>query len=158
MKAAGRVLRKIFLLDMLEGLAVTLRRYFRRKVTIPYPEKIKEPGRRFRGLPRLYRDPEGLPLCIACKACQRVCPTGCFEIEGFRPEGSQTMRPRTYDWTLDRCEFCGLCVEICPTSAIRFSREFRMTTVTKGPLTFRLPDMYLEGDALQEFLCEGCRK
>ncbi len=156
LKRTQAFLQKIFLLDILQGLLVTLQHYFSRKVTVPYPEKVLAPAARFRGILRLFRDEKGEPLCIACKACQRACPTKCFEIEGARPEGSRLLRPTRYDWKLSRCTFCGLCVEVCPTAAIRFSREFRMSLVGKDHLLFRLPDMYLEGEDLQQFLCGGC--
>ena len=158
MKSFGAFLRKVLLLDMLQGLAVTLRLYFSRKVTISYPEKVKPPAPRFRGLLRLFRDDQDQPLCIACKLCQQICPTNCFDIEGRREEGARLLRPVKYDWKLARCTFCGLCVEVCPTKAVRFSPEFRMTAVSKASLLFHLPDMYLRGDALQEFLCGGCHK
>ena len=147
MKRLGRFLESFFLVDMLRGLAVTLRLYFSRKVTIEYPEKVKEPAARFRGLLRLHRDEHGEPLCIACKACQRACGTACFDIEGKKEEGAKFMRPVKFDWKLDRCSFCGFCVEVCPTSAIRFSREFRLTGVTKDGLLFHRDEMYLEGAA-----------
>ena len=150
--------RKVFLLDILQGLAVTLRLYFSKKSTVPYPEKVKLPAERFRGIPRLYRDEKGEPLCIACKLCQHVCGTDCFDIEGERDKASKRMKPVKFDWKLERCSFCSLCVEVCPTRAIRFSREFRMTAVDKGKLLFHLPDMYLNGVDLQDFLCGGCRK
>jgi formate hydrogenlyase subunit 6/NADH:ubiquinone oxidoreductase subunit I len=86
---------------------------------------------------RLFRDEAGEPLCIACKACQRICPTHCFDIEGARPEGSKVMRPTKFDWKLDRCTSCGLCVEVCPTDAIRFS-NFRMSA-WGGRAPFHLP-------------------
>jgi NADH-quinone oxidoreductase subunit I len=155
-KAIGRFLKKFFLLDMLLGLSVTLRRYFGRKVTIQYPEQVKTPGARFRGLLRLYRNAEGQPLCIACKACQRICPTGCFDIEGRRAEGAKTMAPTKFDWKLETCTFCGLCVEVCPTNAIRFSKEFRLSVVDKDGLRFDLPSMYEEGPDVQKHLCGGC--
>jgi NADH-quinone oxidoreductase subunit I len=158
MKRVQGFLQKVFLLDILQGLLVTLKHYFSPKVTVPYPEKIKEPSGRFRGILRLYRDEKGEPLCIACQACQRACPTDCFTIEGARLEGSKVLRPTRYDWKLYRCSFCGLCTEVCPTDAIRFSREFRMSFLGKDHLLFRLPDMYLEGEALQEFICGGCRR
>ena len=157
MRSIGRFLKNFFLVDMLLGLSVTLRHYFSRKVTIQYPEKVKEPGTRFRGLLRLYRDEQGEPLCIACKACQRICPTNCFDIEGLKAEGAKIMRPKKFDWTLDRCTFCGLCVEVCPTAAIRFSREFRLTAVRKPALHFDLPAMYIQGEELKNHLCGGCR-
>ena len=155
-KRVQAFLQKVFLLDILEGLLVTLKFYFSPKVTIPYPEKVLAPTARFRGILRLYRDEKGEPLCIACKACQRICPLNCFDIEGARPEGSKVLRPTRYDWKLDRCTFCGLCVEVCPTDAIRFSREFRMSLIGKDHLLFHLPDMYIEGGELQRFLCGGC--
>jgi len=155
---AGRFLRSFFLVDMVRGLAVTLRLYFSRKVTVEYPEEVQAPAPRFRGLLRLHRDEQGEPLCIACKACQRACGTNCFDIEGKKEEGAKVMRPVKFDWRLDRCSFCGFCVEVCPTSAIRFSPEFRLTGAAKDGLFFRRDDMYLTGDALQEHLCGGCRR
>ena len=73
-------------------------------------------------------------------------------------EGAKVMRPVKFDWKLDRCSFCGLCVEVCPTAAIRFSREFRLTGLGKDGLHFHLPDMYLAGEDLQNHLCAGCRR
>jgi len=153
-----RFLKMAFLVDILQGLGVTLRLYFSRKVTVEYPEEVQEPAERFRGILRLHRDEKGEPLCIACKACQRACGTNCFDIEGKREDGAKIMRPTKFDWKLDRCSFCGFCVEVCPTSAIRFSREFRLTGTEKEGLFFRLPDMYLAGEDLQTHLCAGCRR
>ena len=158
MSRLKRFLKMAFLLDILQGLGVTLRLYFSRKVTVQYPEQVQEPAPRFRGILRLHRDEGGEPLCIACKACQRACGTNCFDIEGKKEEGAKVMRPVKFDWKLDRCSFCGFCVEVCPTAAIRFSREFRLTGTGKVGLFFRLPDMYLAGEDLQEHLCAGCRR
>jgi NADH-quinone oxidoreductase subunit I len=153
-----RFLKTAFLVDILQGLGVTLRLYFSRKVTVQYPERVLEPAPRFRGILRLHRDARGEPLCIACKACQRACGTNCFDIEGRKDEGAKVMRPVKFDWKLERCSFCGLCVEVCPTAAIRFSREFRLTGTAKDGLLLHLPDMYLAGDDLQDHLCAGCRR
>jgi NADH-quinone oxidoreductase subunit I len=158
MNRAVRFLKSIFLVDILQGLWVTLRLYFSRKVTIQYPEQVKEPAARFRGVLRLHRDERGEPLCIACKACQRACGTNCFDIEGKKEEGAKVMRPIKFDWKLDRCSFCGFCVEVCPTSAIRFSREFRLTGTGKEGLLFHLPEMYIAGESLQKHLFAGCRR
>ncbi len=158
MSRLRRFFRTIFLVDILRGLGVTLRLYFSRKVTVQYPEKVKTPAPRFRGLPRLFRDEAGEPLCIACKLCQKSCGTNCFDIEGHKEAGAKYMRPVKFDWKLERCSFCGFCVEICPTSAIRFSPEFRLTGVRREALFFHLDEMYLTGEALQEKLCGGCRR
>ncbi|NTV81896.1 MAG: NADH-quinone oxidoreductase subunit I, partial [Candidatus Aminicenantes bacterium] len=47
MSRIGRFLKSFFLVDMLRGLAVTLRLYFSRKVTVQYPEQVQEPSPRF---------------------------------------------------------------------------------------------------------------
>jgi NADH-quinone oxidoreductase subunit I len=156
-KSPRSFLRRVLLPDIGRGLWITLRYYFSRKVTIPYPEKVQAPAERFRGLLRLTKDGAGGPLCIACKACQRICPTSCFDIEGLKAEGAKTMRPVRFDWRLDRCTFCGLCVEVCPTAAIRFSHEFELAAVARESLFFRLPEMYIQGQDLQDRLCGGCR-
>ena len=158
MSKLRRVVRAVFLVDLVQGLLITLRYYFSRKVTVQYPEVVKPVPPRFKGMLRLHRDEAGEPLCIACKACQRICPSFCFDIEGARPEGSKVLRPTKFDWKLDRCSFCGLCVEVCPTAAIRFSETFKMSSLGKEALLFRLDDMYLRGEELQSHLCAGCLK
>lgn len=141
-------LKKILLVDILKGLAITLKFYFSPKVTFQFPERVKTPRARFRGILRLHRDEQGEPLCIACRLCQRTCPEDCFDIEGKKTD---RMRPVKFDWKLYRCTFCGLCVEVCPTSAIRFSREFRLSTTDKGTLFFDLAHMYEDFDLQARF-------
>jgi NADH-quinone oxidoreductase subunit I len=144
-------IKKIFLIDLLQGLFVTLKYTFRPKATIQYPEEVKQPSGRFRGIIRLYRDEEGKPLCIACKMCQRTCPQNCFDIEGAKDE-SNKMRPVKFDWKMERCSFCGLCAEACPTGAVRSSKEFRLSTLDRSTLLFHLPEMYSDYDLQKRFL------
>lgn len=159
MSKIRRFLNTFFLVDIVRGMAVTMRFYFGKKITIQYPEQVQPVPERFKGILRLTKDENGVPHCIACKACQRACGTNCFDIEGVRDPGSKTMRPVQYDWKLDRCTFCGLCVEVCPTTpkSIRFSDEFRMATADKSCLHFHLDDMYLTGADLQKFFGGGSK-
>ncbi len=145
-------IKKIFLIDLIQGLLTTYKMTLSHKVTIQYPEKLKEPRARFRGIIRLYKDEAGEPLCIACKLCQRACPENCFDIEGQKNEAGK-MRPTKFDWKLQRCTFCGLCVEACNNDAVRFSREFRLSTADRSRLLFHLDTMYSDFD-LQKYLHE----
>jgi NADH-quinone oxidoreductase subunit I len=146
-----KFIKKIFLIELIQGLLVTLKYTFLPKATIQYPEKVKEPSERFRGIVRLYRDEEGKQLCIACKMCQRACQQYCFDIEGQKDE-SNKMRPVKFDWKLERCSFCGLCAEACPTNAIRSSREFRIATLDRSKLLLHLPEMYSDFDLQKHLL------
>ncbi len=148
-------LKKVFLIDLLQGLSVTLKYQFTHKVTIQYPEKVKESRERFRGILRVYRDGEGKQLCIACKICQKACPEDCFDIEGQKNTEDNKMRPVKFDWKLYRCSFCGLCQEACPTDAIKLSKEFRMATRDKSKLFFTLDQMYSDYDLNKHFRGES---
>ncbi len=63
------------------GLSVTLRNFFRPKVTLQYPEEKTPQSPRFRGLHALRRYPNGQERCIACKLCEAVCPALAITIE-----------------------------------------------------------------------------
>jgi NADH-quinone oxidoreductase subunit I len=70
-----RAFFKTFLLfELLQGLAVTGRYMFARKITVQYPEEHTPQSHRFRGLHALRRYPNGEERCIACKLCEAVCP------------------------------------------------------------------------------------
>ena len=146
-------LKKVLLLDLLTGLWVTFKYTVRPKVTVQYPEQVKPPRARFRGLLRLHKGDDGAPLCVACKMCQRSCPDGCFAIEGEKNAAGK-MAPVRFDWDLSHCSFCGLCVEACPTSALRFSQEFRLATPDASRLHFTLAQMDPEFDAQAYLLGE----
>ena len=119
---------KTFLLwELLQGLMVTLKGLFQRKVTINYPEEKTPQSARFRGLHALRRYPNGEERCIACKLCEAVCPALAITIEsGVGPDG--TRRTTRYDIDLFKCIYCGFCEEACPVDAIVETRlhEYHM--------------------------------
>ena len=119
---------KTFLLwELLQGLWVTLKNLFRRKVTINYPEEKTPQSARFRGLHALRRYPNGEERCIACKLCEAVCPALAITIEsGVSSDG--TRRTTRYDIDLFKCIYCGFCEEACPVDAIVETRllEYHM--------------------------------
>jgi len=70
-----KLLRRIFLVDFLEGLWVTFRHQHPNKiVTEQYPAERPRIAERYRGAPRLNINPEnGQTLCIACDLCALAC-------------------------------------------------------------------------------------
>ncbi|MGA0855515.1 MAG: NADH-quinone oxidoreductase subunit NuoI, partial [Burkholderiaceae bacterium] len=81
MSSIVQFLKSFLLLEMLQGMGVTLRNLFARKITIQYPEEKTPASPRFRGLHALRRYPNGEERCIACKLCEAVCPAKAITIE-----------------------------------------------------------------------------
>ncbi len=103
--------------ELLRGLSVTFRQFFKKSVTLEYPEEKTPQSHRFRGLHALRRYPNGEERCIACKLCEAVCPALAIKIESQeRPDG--TRRTTRYDIDMFKCIYCGFCEEACPVDAI----------------------------------------
>jgi NADH-quinone oxidoreductase subunit I len=127
MKKLRSLLQTLFLTELARGLRVTAKNFFRRKVTLNYPEEKAPQSPRFRGLHALRRYPNGQERCIACKLCEAVCPALAITIESdVGPDG--TRRTTRYDIDLFKCIYCGFCEEACPVDAIVETRihEYHM--------------------------------
>jgi len=119
---------KTFLLtELIQGLRVTWRNFFVKKVTLFYPEEKTPQSPRFRGLHALRRYPNGEERCIACKLCEAVCPAAAITIESDVADDG-TRRTTRYDIDLFKCIYCGFCEEACPVDAIVETRilEYHM--------------------------------
>ncbi|MEC9392636.1 MAG: NADH-quinone oxidoreductase subunit NuoI, partial [Pseudomonadota bacterium] len=81
MSFVGNRIQAFLLAEILQGLWLTLRYMFRRKVTINYPYEKGSLSPRFRGEHVLRRYPNGEERCIACKLCEAVCPAQAITIE-----------------------------------------------------------------------------
>jgi NADH-quinone oxidoreductase subunit I len=103
--------------DLLHGLRVTNRYFWKKKITIQFPEEKTPVSPRFRGLHALRRYPNGEERCIACKLCEAVCPALAITIESA-PRADGTRRTTRYDIDLFKCIYCGLCEEACPVDSI----------------------------------------
>ena len=109
--------RSFLLIDLLKGLAVTGKYFFKKKITVQFPEEKTPISPRFRGLLALRRYPNGEERCIACKLCEAVCPALAITIESEqRADG--TRRTTRYDIDMFKCIECGLCEESCPVDSI----------------------------------------
>ncbi len=131
MNAVARVIKTFSLWELLQGLRLTLRNLFVKKVTVQYPEEKTPQSPRFRGLHALRRYPNGEERCIACKMCEAVCPALAITIESEeRNDGSR--RTTRYDIDLFKCIYCGFCEEACPVDAIVETRIFEYHMEERG--------------------------
>ena len=117
MNSVTRYFKSLLLIELWQGLGVTLRYFFRPKFTINYPEEKTPKSERFRGLHALRRYPNGEERCIACKLCEAVCPALAITIDSTqRDDGSR--RTSRYEIDLFKCIYCGFCEESCPVDSI----------------------------------------
>ena len=112
------------------ALGITLRNLFRRPVTIMYPDTPRPYPDRFRGVLALTYDPAtGAENCIGCRLCEYVCPPAVIKVEMLKAE--KRNYAKTFTLELYACEFCELCVQVCPTDAIVMMKSFDMPTADR---------------------------
>jgi NADH-quinone oxidoreductase subunit I len=101
------------------GMALTLRYFFARKVTMQYPEERPEIPPTHRGL-HAYEEEK----CTACNLCLNTCPVSCIAIEAVG-KGRDALVLR-YEVDYSKCLFCNLCAEACPSDCLRLTEEYNM--------------------------------
>ncbi|HUG59473.1 MAG TPA: NADH-quinone oxidoreductase subunit NuoI [Candidimonas sp.] len=117
MQAIKDFFGSLMLTEMLQGMRLTGKYFFKRKITLRYPQEKTPASPRFRGLHALRRYPNGEERCIACKLCEAVCPALAISIESEERDDG-TRRTTRYDIDLAKCIFCGFCEESCPVDSI----------------------------------------
>ncbi|MCW9088367.1 MAG: NADH-quinone oxidoreductase subunit NuoI [Gammaproteobacteria bacterium] len=140
-----QLLKSLTLKELRSGLGVTGRYFFRKKITVQYPEERAPQSPRFRGLHAQRRYPNGEERCIACKLCEVVCPALAITIESEqREDGSR--RTTRYDIDLTKCIFCGFCEEACPVDAIVETRIYEYHGEQRGDLLMTKEKLLAVGD------------
>jgi len=130
-----RHVRAFLLVELLQGMFLTLRYMFRPKVTLNYPYEKGPLSPRFRGEHALRRYANGEERCIACKLCEAVCPAQAITIEA-EPRDDGSRRTTRYDIDMTKCIFCGFCEEACPVDAIVEGPNFEYATETREELMY----------------------
>lgn len=145
MKRLNAFFKSLLLIELLQGMAVTGRYLFARKITVQFPEERTPISPRFRGLHALRRYPNGEERCIACKLCEAVCPAMAIQID-MEERADGTRRTTRYDIDLTKCIFCGFCEESCPVDSIVETRVFDYHGEKRGDLYYTKQMLLAVGD------------
>jgi NADH-quinone oxidoreductase subunit I len=120
------LIKRFTLWDLLCGLKITGREFFKRKKTVQFPEEFTPKSPRYRGLLALRRYPNGEERCIGCKLCEAVCPALAIKIE-TEERNDGTRRTTRFDIDGFKCIHCGLCEQACPVDSIVLTDESHYT-------------------------------
>jgi len=147
-------LQRFYLLEVLKGLAVTLRHFlgnlFRRTytATVEWPEVKRQYSDRLRGRHVILTREDGSPRCVACYMCETACPADCIHIEA-EEDPAATVEwekvPKVFTIDLLRCVFCGFCVDACPKEAIIMTRHHEMAFADRGEAVIGLDELLVRG-------------
>jgi NADH-quinone oxidoreductase subunit I len=146
---ARELVGSLMLGELLQGLRLTGKNLFARKITVQFPEEKTPQSPRFRGLHALRRYPNGEERCIACKLCEAVCPALAITIESeARDDG--TRRTTRYDIDLTKCIFCGFCEESCPVDSIVETHLLEYHGEKRGDIYYTKPMLLAIGDKYED--------
>jgi len=156
MNAIARGVKSIFLAELMSGMALTLKMFFKPKVTVNYPYEKGPLSPRFRGEHALRRYSNGEERCIACKLCEAICPAQAITIEA-EPREDGSRRTTRYDIDMTKCIYCGYCEEACPVDAIVEGPNFEYATETREELMYDKAKLLANGDRWETEIGERLR-
>ncbi len=151
------LVKKILFIEILKGLALTLKHFFSPAVTRQYPEEKREPFQGSRALHALVRDDKtGNAKCVGCGLCAAICPSQCIHIYTSEGDDHNKVVDR-YEIDVLRCVFCAFCVEACPYGAVVLTPHFEYAGYKRSDFYYTKErllenwDKYMAGPRGQEY-------
>ena len=142
-----QLLKTIFMVEIVLGLAATARHLFVKPVTVQYPHVKPDLAPRFRGVMSLLRYQDGADKCVGCGLCEVACPSNVIKVVSAEKENEPLKRIASEYWfDLSRCVFCGFCVEACPVDALAMTPNYEYSTTNKRDLLMSKETLLAMGD------------
>ncbi len=144
------IIKRFTFIEILKGMALTLRHMFTRAVTIQYPKERRPIAPGFRGQHALAKN-QGQTKCVGCGLCATICPSQCISIARAKGEVQK------YEIDILRCIYCGFCVEACPYGAVVLTENYEYSAYRKEDLIFKKDrllesyDKYMPGSKGDEY-------
>lgn len=136
-------IQSLYLPAIIGGMFTTFKHFFFKKtVSLQYPEKIREFSPVYRGVHVLKRDENGAERCTACGLCALSCPAEAITMEAAEAKPGEEHLYREekyaskYEINMLRCIFCGLCEEACPKEAIFLTNSIAIANYNRGGFVY----------------------
>ena len=129
---------------LLTGMKVTGKVFLHSRkgaITQQYPDNREtlKMFDRFRGEVTMPHDENNEHQCTGCQKCEIACPNGSIEIIWDRQVVPETGKKKKlidqHIYHLGMCTMCGLCIEACPTDAIKWGQNFENSVYDRSALT-----------------------
>jgi len=149
------LLERTYLPQIVSGLFITIKNFFRPKITLEYPDQSPVLPRGYRGSPTLVKDSQGREKCVSCQLCEFVCPSKAIRIYPgeISPNSEYSFiekAPKEFKIDMTRCIYCGLCEEACPERAIILQNEFSLNGYTRAELVRDKAALYAAGGVIPD--------
>lgn len=128
--------------SLLKGMLVTIKYLINpwSVVTQQYPENRKtlKMFERYRSQLTMPHDEKGFHKCTACKICETNCPNASITVAQTKNVVTSKNELQYFQWRMDSCIFCNICVQVCPFGALSMGSNFETTVYDRRLLIYNL--------------------
>lgn len=154
---------RLYIPALWDGFRVTISHFFKKKVTMQYPEQRWVVPEGYRGAPYLVKDQRDRTKCVSCQLCEFICPPQAIAITPPGPNrneaaGNVEKEPADFQIDMLRCIFCGFCQEVCPEEAIFLKEDYSFTAASRDEMIYHKDKLLELGGTHQDGIMKWAKK